>query len=191
MKFFYDSRTDQLGIQFQPARKKPTGKIQRNRKEVMPGVWMDWDERNNLERIEIREASRHQPELKNFIGELVQEVIKNAQDIPKEVLLAIEGTIKLSQEDSPSTRSEDYQPRLSFDAVANTLTTEFRTPKPGEVQMNKREVIPGIIASFTDQGELLSMDMLQALQHFPALQQFVQQGNEMLAMQHLLRNFNR
>jgi uncharacterized protein YuzE len=191
MKFFYDSRSDQLGIQFQPARKKPTGKIQRNRKEIMPGVWMDWDERGNLDRIEIRDASRHQPELKHFITELVQEIISHAQDIPKEILLAIEGTLKLSEDNGPVASEQDYHPRLSFDAIANTLTTEFRTPRPGEVQMNKREVIPGIVANFNDQGELLSMEMLQALEHFPALQQFVQQGNEMLAMQHLLRNFNR
>ncbi|PIQ26572.1 hypothetical protein COW36_01600 [bacterium (Candidatus Blackallbacteria) CG17_big_fil_post_rev_8_21_14_2_50_48_46] len=190
MKFFYDSRTDLLGIQFQPPRNKP-GKAGKSTKEVMPGVRMGWDERGNLDRIEIRDASRHQPELKNFISELVKEVLSHAKDIPQEILLAIEGTLRLSQEDTPSSKAEDYKPRLSFDAISNVLTTEFRPPFPGEPMMTKREVIPGIVASFTEQGELISMELLQALQHFPALQQFVQQGNEMLAMQHLFRNIGR
>lgn len=191
MKFFYDSRSDLLGIQFQPLRNKPASKANRSQREVMPGVFMGWDERGQLDRIEIREASRHQPELRNFITELVQEVLRQAQDIPKEILLAIEGTLRLSQDENSGPRDADYHPRLSFDAAANVLTTEFRSPRSGETLMNKREVIPGIVAHFTDQGELLAMEMLQALQHFPALQQFVQQGNEMLAMQHLFRNLSR
>jgi hypothetical protein len=187
MKFFYDSRSDLLGIQFKPARSKASGKGNRSQREVMPGVLMSWDERGTLDRLEIRQASRHQPELQNFMAELVQEVLSQARNIPQEILLAIEGTIKLSQDQSSEPQASDYHPRLSFDASANVLTTEFRSPRGNETLMSPREIIPGIVAYFSEQGELLSMEMLQALQHFPALQQFVQQGNEMLAMQHLFR----
>lgn len=186
MRFFYDSHSDRLGIQFQPLRPKTAAKGKQNQHEVMPGVIMGWDERGNLEQIEIRQASHHQPELKHFIHELIQEVLKHAQDIPQEILLAIEGTLRLNQDEHGPVQESDYQPRLSFDAATNVLTTEFRAPRSGLV--HKREIIPGIVAHFTEQGELLAMEMLQALQHFPALQQFVQQGNELLALQHLFRN---
>lgn len=183
MKFYYDSVTDILGIRFVPARK---GETRGQRQEILPGVQAEFDAQGQLVTLDILRASAHQPDLRNLVGELVQEVVRRSKDIPQEILLAIEGTIRLN-DDAPPGSTPQYTPRFSYDARADVLVTEFRTLPKGDVPLAKKEVIPGIQANFDQDGQLLSMEMHYALHNFPALQQFIQQGQELQSMQHLLR----
>jgi uncharacterized protein YuzE len=183
MKFYYDSVTDILGIRFVPARK---GDTRGQRQEILPGVQAEFDAKGNLVVLDILKASAHQPDLRTLVGELVQEVVRRSKEIPQEVLLAIEGTIRLN-DDLPAGQTPQYTPRFSYDARADVLVTEFRTLPKGDAPLAKKEVIPGIQATFDQAGQLLSMEMHYALHNFPALQQFIQQGQELQAMQHLLR----
>ncbi len=183
MKFFYDSRTDVLGVRFKPGKAEAAA----HRQEVMPGVAMEFDKRNHLAYIEIRHASQHQPELGSFIQELTQELVRNSAELSKEALLAIEKTLRLGQDPQSESGGPDYNPCLSFDAVANVLVIEFLRPAPGAELMPKKQIIDGIWAIFDAQGYLVLMELHAALQHFPDLQRFVAQAQELQALQHFFR----
>lgn len=183
MKFFYHTQTDVLGIRFK------AGSGQEKKKETLPGVSMFFDKKGQLSGIEIVKASEHQPELKTFVGDLLTEITRSAQTLPREVLLAIEKTIKLGEAD-PNTSEEgipNFAPRLSFDAMANVVVTEFRELGPGEGLLPKQEIIPHVVASFGDNGHLVTLEMHKALEHMPALRQFIDQGNELLALQQFFK----
>lgn len=182
MKFFYDSRTDILGVRFKPGKAEAAA----HRQEVMPGVAMEFDKRNHLAYIEIRQASQHQPELGGFIQELAQELVRSTPELSKEALLAIEKTLRLGQ-DPVQAESPEYNPCLSFDAVANVLVVEFLRPAAGAELMPKKQIIDGIWAVFDAQGYLVLMELHAALQHFPDLQRFVAQAQELQALQHFFR----
>lgn len=184
MKFFYDSRSDILGIRFKPGKPEPPGR----RQEVLPGVLMDFDKRGNLAQLEIKQASRHQPDLGQMIQQLTQELVQRSGELSQEALLAIEKTLRLGHDPETSQKMPDYQPSLSFDAIANVLVLEFLRPGPGSELMPKKQVVEGIWAVFDAQGYLVLMELHAALQHFPDLQRFVAQGQEMQALQHFFRS---
>lgn len=181
MRFYYSSRQDVLGIFFQPGKSAGKGR----RREVMPGVWMVFDPRGGLTQLEIQQASQHDPQLKQMVQTLIQEVLRQAEDISKEALLAIEKTIRLG--DDHSEQAADYQPGFNFDAASNVLVVEFFKPPAREDLMPKKQILTNTFATFDQDGRLVSMDIQGAMQQFPDLQRFMQQGQEMLAMQHLFR----
>ncbi len=182
MRFFYDSRTDILGIRFKPGKPEPAAR----RQEVSPGVIMDFDLRNQLSALEVQKVSRQQPDLPRLMNQLVQELIQRSGELSQEVLLAIEKTLRLG-DDPTSKRRTDYQPCFSFDAVANVLVVEFLRPTQGTELMPKQQILPAVWAVFDTQGQLVVMEMHSAVQQFPDLQRFVEQGQEMLAAQRFFR----
>lgn len=182
MRFFYDSRSDQLGIRFKPGKPEPASR----RHEVMPGILMDFDARGNLAQIEIQQISRHQPDIVHLTGQLVHELIQRSSELSQEALLAIEKTLRLGHEPAAAAHA-GYAPRFSFDAIANVLIVDLLLPSQGSELMPKREILPGTWAVFDNQGQLISMEMTSAMQQFPDLQRFVDQGQELLAMQRFFR----
>lgn len=182
MRFYYSSNADVLGIFFKPGKPDQKGR----RKEIMPGVWMIFDPRGALVQLEIQQASRHDPQLKQMVQMLVQEVLRQADAISKEALLAIEKTIRLN-DDPQAEQAADYQPGFNFDAASNVLVVEFFKPPSREDLMPKKQILNNTFATFDQDGRLVSMDIQGAMQQFPELQRFVQQGQEMLALQHLFR----
>lgn len=183
MKFFYSSRTDLLGIRFKPGKPgKPEAAARRH--EVMPGILMDFDARGNLSQIEIQQVSRHQPHIPQLLEELIQELLRRSSEISQEAMLAIEKTLRLGQEPASTA---DYQPSFSFDAIANVLLVEFLRPGPGTEMLPKKQIMQEVWANFDNQGQLISMELHGAMQHFPDLQRFVEQGQELLAMQRFFR----
>jgi len=184
MRFYYESQADVLGIYFQPGR--PEGQKAARRREVMPGIWMEFDQRRQLAKLEIHRASQHDPNLKHMVKELVQEITRRSGEMAKEALLAIEKTIRLG-DDPQAAQAVNYQPGFNFDAASNVLVVEFFKPAVREDLLPKKQVADHIFAAFDQDGRLVSMDIQSALQQFPDLQRFIQQGQEMQAMQHLFR----
>ena len=180
MKFFYSSRSDVLGIRFKPGKHEAAAR----RHEVMPGVMMDFDARGNLAQVEIQQVSRHQPHIPMLMQQLIQELLQRSGEISQEAMLAIEKTLRLGQD--PALQA-DYQPSFSFDAAANVLLVEFLRPTPGTELLPKKQIMQEIWAIFDGQGQLVSMELHAAMQHFPDLQRFVEQGQELLAMQRFFR----
>lgn len=147
---------------------------------------MDFDLRNQLSALEVQKVSRQQPDLPRLMNQLVQELIQRSGELSQEVLLAIEKTLRLG-DDPTSKRRTDYQPCFSFDAVANVLVVEFLRPTQGTELMPKQQILPAVWAVFDTQGQLVVMEMHSAVQQFPDLQRFVEQGQEMLAAQRFFR----
>lgn len=180
MKFFYSSQTDLLGIRFKPGKQAAIAR----KHEIMPGVTMGFDGRGNLSQVDIQPVSQHQPQIPQLMHELIQELLRRSSEISQEAMLAIEKTIRLGQEPAATA---DYKPSLSFDAVANVLLVEFLRPSQGTDILPKKQIMQEIWANFDGQGQLISMELHAAMQHFPDLQRFVEQGQEMLAMQRFFR----
>ncbi|MGV3524818.1 MAG: DUF2283 domain-containing protein [Candidatus Sericytochromatia bacterium] len=185
MRFYYDSRTDKLGIRFKPGKAETPAR----RQEVMPGVLMDFDSRGNLIQLEIMRASAQQPELPHFVEELARELAQRSGELAQEALLAIEKTLRLGDDDkSPAELRQDYAPCFSFDAISNVLVAEFLRPDPSVPMMPKKQISPEVAANFNEGGYLVNMEIRAALQQFPDLRRFVEQGQELLAVQHLFRS---
>lgn len=182
MRFYYDSGHDILGIRFKPGQADSGDK----KHEVMPGVFMNFDAKGNLAQIDIQKASSQQPDLPQLVEQLVQELLANTKEISQEALLAIEKTIRLG-DDSSDEQNPDYQPGFSFDAINNVLVVDFFKPESRKDLMPKQQILANTFAVFNQQGHLVSMDIQGAIQQFPDLGRFVQQGQELLSMQHVLR----
>lgn len=182
MRFFYDSQSDLLGIRFKPGQ----GDSGLKQHEVMPGVSMGFDKQGALVQVEIRQASSQQPDLPQLVTQLVQELVQRTPEISKEALLAIEKTLRLGDDDEAGAEPK-YQPGFSFDASNNVLVVEFFRPASRAELMPKKQILPFVFAEFDQQGHLVSMDIQSALQQFPDLGRFIQQGQELLAVQYLLR----
>jgi len=183
MRFFYDSGLDILGIRFKPGQ---VGSDSKPLKEVMPGVFMGFDKKGNLEQIDIKNASAQQPDLPQLVEQLVQELLANANEMSQEALLAIEKTIRLG-DDNNKQPDPEYQPGFSFDAINNVLVVDFFKPESRSNLMPKQQILPNTFAVFNQDGRLVSMDIQGALNMFPDLGRFVQQGKELQAMQNILR----
>ncbi|PKL76316.1 MAG: hypothetical protein CVV27_10865 [Candidatus Melainabacteria bacterium HGW-Melainabacteria-1] len=182
MKFYYDSRSDILGIRFKPG--KPEAAARRH--EAMPGVIMDFDARGNLAQVEIQPVSRHHPGIAQLVSQLAQELLARSGELSQEALLAIEKTVRLGQDPIAGTAA-DYQPRFSFDAIANLLIVDFLRPVAGTELSPKRQIMQDVWAIFDAQGQLISMELSSAMQQFPDLQRFVEQGQELQAAQRFFR----
>lgn len=182
MRFYYQSETDRLGIRFKPG---PNEKAQR-RHEVMPSIFMEFDAKGQLAQMEILNASQHQPEIKQMIQQMVQEVLKNSAELSKEAMLAIEKTLRLDDE-ADTAPEVQYSPGFSFDAVSNVLVVELIRPSSCKELLPKQRVLPNTFATFDGQGHLVSLEMPAALQQFPDLRVFVEQGQQMLALQHMFK----
>ena len=182
MRFFYDSVADILGIQLKPGQDIEPAK----KNEVMPGVWMGFDKKKNLVQIEIKKASQHDPNLPNLIHDLVNELIRNSGALSQEALLSIEKTLRLSEAE-PDEVPPDYSPHFSFDAVSNLIRVVFLQPSSQDNLMPKTQVLEDTLACFNQQGYLVSLEMLNALQKFPDLRRFIDQGQELLALQNMFK----
>lgn len=180
MRFYYSSQSDALSIRFKPGKQETAAR----RHEVTPGVSLGFDGRGNLSQVDIQQVSRQQPQIPQLMQELIQELLQRSSEISQEAMLAIEKTLRLGQDPAAPA---DYQPSFSFDAVANVLVVEFLRPKPGTDLLPKKQIMQEIWGHFDSQGQLLSMELHGAMQHFPDLQRFVEQGQELLGMQRFMR----
>lgn len=183
MRFYYASQSDLLGIQLKPG--PEIEPAQKN--EVMPGVWMGFDGRKNLVVVEIKQASKHDPNLPNLVGDLVGELARNSGKLAQEALLSIEKTLKLSELE-PNEQPPEYSPHFSFDAVSNLIHVGFFRPESNENLMPKTQVLPDTLACFDQQGYLVSIEIHNALQQFPDLRRFIEQGQEIVALQHMFNS---
>lgn len=182
MRFFYRSSNDLLGVRFRPG---PAERAHR-RHEVMPQVFMDFDAKGNLAQIEIQNASAHQPDLKDMIQNMVQAVMNQAEKLSQEATLAIEKTLRLSTE-SDDKQPLSYSPGFNFDALNNVLIVNLLAQTQLENLLPKQQVLPHTYATFNEDGYLISLEIQAAMQQFPDLRQFVEQGQQMLAMQNMFK----
>ncbi len=182
MRFFYRSSNDLLGVRFKPG---PPERPHR-RHEVMPQIFMEFDAKGNLAQIEIQNASVHQPDLKDMIQNMVQQVMAQADQLSQEVMLAVEKTLRLSSGPDDG-KQLSYAPGFNFDAHSNVLIVNLLAQTQLENLLPKQQVLPHTYATFDDDGYLISLEIQGAMQQFPDLRQFVEQGQQMLAMQNMFK----
>ena len=182
MRFFYRSSNDLLGVRFRPGPPERPHK----RHEVMPKVFMEFDAKGNLAQIEIQNASAQQPDLKQMVQNMVQEVMQHADQLSQEAMLAIEKTLRLRTEPDEA-KNLNYSPGFNFDAQSNVLIVNLLAQTQLENLLPKQQVLPHTYATFDEDGYLVSLEIQAAMQQFPDLRKFVEQGQQMLAMQNMFQ----
>ncbi len=143
---------------------------------------MGFDKKGRLFNIAVSQVSMQQPGLDKMVEDMVQHIVNQSDEISKEALLSIEKTIRLDV-DSEESPPPHYQPHFYFDAPANLLRIELLHGIPGEARLPKQQVLDHTFASFTEQGQLIDLEITAALQQFPDLHAFIQQGQELQALQ--------
>lgn len=188
MRLIFDAQRQGMMIEFRPLKK---GQVLNDRREILPGVWLFFNFHGQLMQVEITQSSKHGPELNQFVNHLMTEITAQVKNMPQELLLSSTGPLNLSGEAPPIPvlKSEDL--RLFYDSAADVLQIELRRLQPGEITQQPREMTPGVYGFFDQVGQMLRLEIQQALRHYPALKAFVDQGHELLAAEKLLRTFGR
>ena len=176
MRFHYSGTHDNLTISFQPGKHQKATKSH----EVVPNIHMGFDKKGRLLNIEVSSVSQQQPGLDVMVEDMVKHIAEQSDEMSKEALLSIEKTIRL---DVGDVEPPHYQPHFYFDAPANLLRIELLHGIPADSRLPVQQILEHTFASFTVQGQLIDLEITAALQQFPDLHAFIQQGQELQSLQ--------
>lgn len=188
MRLIYDALRQALIIEFRPLKK---GQVLNDRREILAGIWMGFNFHGQLMQVEITQTAQHGPELNTHMQQLITTLTAQLQTLPQELLISSTGPLKLTHDPEPSPPLNSEQVRLFYDSGVDMLQLEMRRVQPGETIQQPRELTPGVFGFFDQNGQVVRLDVHQALRHYPHLKLFIDQGHELLAAEKLLRTFGR